>query len=101
MLILGIENLEPHEIDSRWIKVAEGVAETCYKMYKLAYTGLSPEYVRFNVADDVNGRRMHGNFLDSSPPGHSVLHGRWHHRLYYRRRRYMIDTNITVHTVAG
>ena len=55
MLVLGLQHMEPHEIDSRWLKVAEGVAETCYKMYKLAWSGLSPEYVRFNVADEQTG----------------------------------------------
>ena len=33
MLILGITELKPEEVDPRWYPAAEGIAETCYKMY--------------------------------------------------------------------
>jgi len=54
MLLLGITELSPADVDPRWLPAAEGVAETCYRMYKLTPSGLSPEYVKFNVDKDEN-----------------------------------------------
>ncbi len=48
MLMLGVSEMDKEEVDPRWQTTAAGVTETCYKMYKLARTGLSPEYVRFD-----------------------------------------------------
>ncbi|CAJ1390095.1 unnamed protein product [Effrenium voratum] len=49
MLMLGSRNLPPNEVDPRWEPFAAELTYTCYQMYVRTPTGLSPEYVNFNV----------------------------------------------------
>ena len=76
MLLLGIAELPPERVNPKWWDAAEGITETCYKMYKMVNTGLSPEYVRF----DVN------NNPDMILPGdgwHNLLRPEWIEAIYY------------------
>ena len=38
----------------KWVEVAEAITETCYKMYKLAPSGLAPEKVEFEVEGSIS-----------------------------------------------
>eukprot|EP00392_Amoebophrya_sp_AT5.2_P001722 g1724.t1 len=79
MLILGLLELPPEEHDPRWFPAAEGVAECCYKMYRLVHTGLSPEYVRF----DVNAKDGSPDMLLPPDGAHNLLRPEAIEALYY------------------
>ena len=61
MLMLGSRNLPAEEVDPRWEPLAEDLTYTCYQMYVRTPTGLSPEYVNFNLGS--------GKGQDMSIPG--------------------------------
>lgn len=61
MLMLGSRSLPPEEVDPRWEPLAADLTYTCYQMYVRTPTGLSPEYVNFNVQS--------GKGQDMSIPG--------------------------------
>eukprot|EP00392_Amoebophrya_sp_AT5.2_P001038 g1040.t1 len=42
-------------VKERWLNTAKGVAETCYNMYAVSPTGLSPEFVWMNRVADEDG----------------------------------------------
>jgi len=54
MLMLGSRTLPKEEVNPRWEEIAAGITETCYQMYKRTPTGLSPEYVVFNMQSKDN-----------------------------------------------
>jgi len=49
MLMLGSRTLPKEEVDPRWEPFAAELTYTCYQMYVRMPTGLSPEYVAFNL----------------------------------------------------
>ncbi|CAE7463270.1 alpha-Man-Ia, partial [Symbiodinium pilosum] len=49
MLMLGSRTLPRDEVDPRWEPFAAELTHTCYQMYVRMPTGLSPEYVAFNL----------------------------------------------------
>lgn len=49
MLMLGSRTLPKHEVDPRWEPFAAELTRTCYEMYVRTPTGLSPEYVTFDL----------------------------------------------------
>ncbi|CAD7966420.1 unnamed protein product [Amoebophrya sp. A25] len=79
MLLLGVMELPQSDVDPRWFPAAEGIAETCYKMYKLARTGLSPEYVKF----DVNAKEGQPDIILPPDGAHNLLRPEAIEAIYY------------------
>jgi len=78
MLMLGSRTLPAEEVDSRWEPLAVEITETCYQMYRRTRTGLSPEFVDF----DMNA--MHGAdiMVPRSAP-HNLLRPEAAEAIYY------------------
>lgn len=47
--MLGSRTLPRAEVNPYWEELAAELARTCYEMYKRSPTGLSPEYINFDV----------------------------------------------------
>lgn len=76
--MLGSRTLPAEEVDSRWEPLAVEITETCYQMYRRTRTGLSPEFVDF----DMNA--MHGAdiMVPRSAP-HNLLRPEAAEAIYY------------------
>ena len=44
----------PEERKKEYLEVAEGIAETCWRMYNITQTGLGAEYVVFDSSPNVD-----------------------------------------------
>ncbi|CAE8685204.1 unnamed protein product [Polarella glacialis] len=78
MLMLGSRTLPKNEVDPRWEPFAADLTRTCYEMYVRAPSGLSPEYVHFNV----NGGEGHDMSIPGDAP-HNLLRPEAAEAIYY------------------
>ncbi|CAE8702683.1 unnamed protein product, partial [Polarella glacialis] len=65
-------------VDPRWEPFAADLTRTCYEMYVRAPSGLSPEYVHFNV----NGGEGHDMSIPGDAP-HNLLRPEAAEAIYY------------------
>eukprot|EP00930_Biecheleria_cincta_P045343 TRINITY_DN31262_c0_g1_i1.p1 TRINITY_DN31262_c0_g1~~TRINITY_DN31262_c0_g1_i1.p1 ORF type:complete len:945 (-),score=148.70 TRINITY_DN31262_c0_g1_i1:11-2845(-) len=78
MLMLGSRTLPKHEVDPRWEPFAAELTRTCYEMYARTPTGLSPEYVTF----DLGAAQGHDMNIPNDAP-HNLLRPEAAEAVYY------------------
>lgn len=97
MIVLGVDGLGDDEVERReqWMQLAEGLTETCYKMYTKSPSGLSGEHIRLGEHDEW---RMSGGY-QLRPEAVEAFFYMWRHtgKRKYREYAWSVFTNMEHH----